>query len=102
MSDRRQLISASPHAALVAIVGSLAGNAAEAQVPPPYPQSQPVQPQQMQMQQPGPLRQVFANTLASVMQGVGTAATAGIVQGINGSLTNWFDRQQQRNSPQQY
>src|SRR5688572_26331306 len=80
MSDRRQLISASPHAALVAIVGSLAG-AAEAQVPPPYPQSQPVQPQQMQMQQPGPLRQVFANTLASVMQGVGTAASAGIVQG---------------------
>jgi hypothetical protein len=102
MSDRRQLISASPHAALVAIVGSLAGNVAEAQVPPPYPQSQPVQPQQMQMQQPGPLRQVFANTLASVMQGVGTAASAGIVQGINGSLTNWFDRQQQRNSPQQY
>ena len=51
MSDRKQLISASPHAALVAIVGSLAGNVAEAQVPPPYPQSQPVQPQQMQMQQ---------------------------------------------------
>jgi hypothetical protein len=102
MSDRRQLISASPHAALVAIVGSLAGNAAEAQVPPPYPQSQPVQPQQMQMQQPSPLRQVFANTLASVMQGVSTAATAGIVQGVNGSLTNWFDRQQQRNSQQQY
>jgi hypothetical protein len=95
MSDRRQVI-------LVAIMGALAGNAAQAQVPPPYSQNQPVQPQQMQMQQPSPLRQVFANTLASVMQGVSTAATAGIVQGVNGSLTNWFDRQQQRNSQQQY
>lgn len=102
MSDRRQLSSAAPHATLVVIVASLAADVAVAQVPPPYP-GQPAQAQPaMQMQQPGPLRQVFANTLASVMQGVSTAATAGIVQGVNGSLTNWFDRQQQRNSPQQY
>jgi hypothetical protein len=84
------LIAAAPFASL-------------AQVPSQYPPAYANQPQVMpQMQQPSALRQVFANTLSSVMQGVSTAASAGVVQGVSGSLVNWFDRQQQSNQPQQY
>lgn len=94
MSNHTCSIDTGRRAALaVAVVATLLGSAAtlaQQQQQPQYPQGYVGQPQQ-----PNTLRQVFANTLTSVMQGVSTAATAGIVQGVNGSLVNWFDRQQQ-------
>lgn len=92
MSNRTCRIETGRRAALaVAVAATLLGSAATLaqQQQPQYPQGYVGQPQQ-----PNTLRQVFANTLTSVMQGVSTAASAGIVQGVNGSLVNWFDRQQ--------
>jgi hypothetical protein len=60
-------------------------------------------PQEGYVQQPpappraNPLRQLFAGTLAAVLQGVTGGLTASVSQGVSGSVTNWFDRRQ-RNS----
>lgn len=94
---RRATLAVAVAAALLGSGGTLAQ-----QQQPVYPQQQPAYPPQPaypqgyagQPQQTNMLRQVFANTLSSVMQGVSTAATAGIVQGVSGSLVNWFDRRQ--------
>lgn len=39
------------------------------------------------------LRQLFAGTLATVVQGLGAVVTAGIAQRVNGGLVNWFANQ---------
>ena len=41
-----------------------------------------------------PIRQLFANTIAVIVQGVTTGLAGGVVQGITGSITSWFDRKQ--------
>ncbi len=41
-----------------------------------------------------PIRQLFANTIAVIVQGVTTGLAGGVVQGISGSITGWFDRKQ--------
>jgi hypothetical protein len=92
--------------AVAAAIGAIVMVDAVAQVAPPQAAQPPTYsppPQEGYAQPPpapprvNPLRQLFAGTLAAVLQGVTGGLTASVSQGVSGSVTNWFDRRQ-RNS----
>jgi hypothetical protein len=91
--------------AFAAAIGAIVMVDAVAQVapqqaaqPPTYsPPPQEAYPQPPAPPRVNPLRQLFAGTLAAVLQGFTGGLTASVSQGVSGSVTNWFDRRQ-RNS----
>lgn len=85
--------------AAVGLVGISASCLAQAQTVPP------VDPQraaaQGYFQQPAvpqnavpasSFKQLFAGTLAAVIQGVGAGVSGALTQGVNGAITHWFDK----------
>lgn len=63
-----------------------------------YPQPQGTQYQQFQQQpvQAHPMRALFAQSLAQVVQTGGSAAVVAVADGLTGALKNWFDSKRQR------
>jgi hypothetical protein len=51
---------------------------------------------------PGGMRDVFAATLAAVVQSTGVSAASAVSQGLNGAIANWLDRKAQRKQQRQY
>jgi hypothetical protein len=43
-----------------------------------------------------PIRQLFAGTIAALLQGVSGGLVGTVTQGLNGSITAWFNRKQQQ------
>lgn len=67
-------------------VASLAQEPFPQDYPPPDPPARPPSVKQN-------LRQLFAGTLATVVQGLGAVVTTGITQSVNGALLGWFAKQ---------
>lgn len=112
-------------AAIVVAVGALPP-AAYPQQQPPYPQQQPTYPQQpaypqqqpaypqqqppvdmnqqQQAQQPKahPIRDLFAGTIATLLQVTGASITTGLTQSVTGGISNWFARKSGGQYPQGY
>jgi hypothetical protein len=104
---RRNAIAAA--AAMVIAIGALPPAAyaqqqpVYPQQPPAYPQQQPAYPQQppdmgqpmaQQMQPPKahPIRELFAGTLATLLQVTGASVTAGLTQAVTGGISSWFNK----------
>ncbi len=103
-TSAKQSITASA-IALAFVVATLSGTACAqypeqqtqypaASVPQPAAQPAPI----VAPPRPHPIRDLFAGTLSALVNSVVTAATGGIVQGVGGSINNWFARK----SGQQY
>lgn len=84
---------------------------ASAQQPPqpyPYPNAAPALPQQQMPQpygvppqgapppRPNLIRELFVGTLSAVLQGATGAIAGSLVQGVSGSITNWFAKKGQK------
>jgi hypothetical protein len=64
---------------------------------PAYPQTQGQQYQPFQQQAPAhPMRALFAQSLAQVVQTGGSAAVVAVADGLTGALKSWFDNKRQR------
>jgi hypothetical protein len=63
---------------------------------PAYPQGQQYQQFPQQPAQAHPLRAMFAQSLAQVVQTGGSAAVVAVADGLTGALKNWFDSKRQR------
>src|SRR3954468_12410030 len=61
-----------------------------------YPQGQQYQQFPQQPAQAHPLRAMFAQSLAQVVQTGGSAAVVAVADGLTGALKNWFDSKRQR------
>ncbi len=83
MLHRKYVIIA---AASLLAVASLAQEPFPQGYPPPEPVARPPSVKQN-------LRQLFAGTLATVVQGLGAVVTTGIAQSVNGALLGWFAKQ---------
>jgi len=77
-------------------IGSIVAQAFAQGVQPGYPTQQQTAPRQ-----PG-MRDVFAATLAAVVQSTGVAAAGAISNGMNGAITGWLDRKAQRKGAMSY
>lgn len=59
--------------------------------PAPYPGVAPMSQQQyVAPPKPNPIRELFVGTLSAVLQGATGAIAGSLVQGVTGSITNWF------------
>jgi len=65
-------------------------------MPPPGMPMDPGMPQQMAVPTGSALKQVFAGTLATVLQTTGVGVAGAIAQGLTGALVNWFSKPAQK------
>src|SRR6187551_2724147 len=61
-----------------------------------YPQPQGQYQQFQQQEPPHPMRALFAQSLAQVVQTGGSAAVVAVADGLTGALKSWFDNRRQR------